>query len=389
MKVAFLGSGFEIERLREAADAMAAFEIVDVGIPRIGGISMSSSTPSGVDDAESWESLLAGTMSDGVVFAGDPEDSHGNERLRKLVQSAVPTLVIHPACDVLLGYELQMIQRDTQGVLLAFWPGHQHPLLESIEQWIRQANESPLGEIDQLSFQRVLPSGTMAETLDWFSRDAAVLGRLLGRVTKLGALGTASESLSAQRMSVHMSSDEGAIANWSITPRLEGCEAELTVIGQRGRARLLMTADPADWALEYGGERVQHREWRDFNGPLWALQAAVHNPDGGESWRHATNGLELADTVQQSLRRGKTIDLYGVEPTEEATFKTMMAAGGCLALTATVVLAVLMMVLDSIGVTSWGPSVWRKWPILLVATLLVFLALQLLRLVFPDPPASK
>ena len=57
-----------------------------------------------------WEELLLADTVDGVILAPEPqrslEDPVIQEALRKLTQAQVPLLVVHPACESIVGYEL-------------------------------------------------------------------------------------------------------------------------------------------------------------------------------------------------------------------------------------------------------------------------------------------
>src|SRR5436190_568094 len=82
---------------------------------------------------EDWESLLLGDLADVVIVARgrlDPSRSTGfaaderrNDQLRKLVQAAVPLIVIQPGCEAIVGYELDMIRHDVDGTIVPIIPG--------------------------------------------------------------------------------------------------------------------------------------------------------------------------------------------------------------------------------------------------------------------------
>jgi len=404
MRYAIIGNGVEISRIEEALTSLPDAEIVNVGESAGLADSDPSTMRPELTGIEAWEAILSGSLADGVVFARDSNSKQRDDQLRKLVQAGIPILAVYPACDVLLGFELQMIQRDTGGVIIPYWPGNRHPLLGEIQKWCRDERESPLGPIQQLVLQRVLAPSQRQEVLDTFARDAEILGRLMGGVDQLGALGRGalgreSDQETLNNLSVHMSTSQGCLARWSTLPQSNSSDSELSVVGQRGQAKLSMPPDPSQWSLTVIGGTGDNDEpcglgevnarWNDVENIVSVFQSAIGQADDGTDWDHACRGLELADTVEQSLRRGKTIHLYGVEHTEEATFKTMMAAGGCLALLATLGVVLLLAGLDALGLTAWGTAVWKKWPFVLLAGLLVFLALQLLRFVFPDAPAKK
>ncbi len=120
------------------------------------------------------------------------------------------------------------------------------------------------------------------------------------------------------------------------------------------------------------------------------LQQAIHGDAtlANRRFEHACRAAELADTLVHSCRRGRTIDLHHEELTEEGTFKSIMAAGGCLALMLTFCVTLLAAALGPFApsgnglpsnITSTGTHwLWK----LLLCGLLLFLSLQFLRLLF-------
>ena len=106
----------------------------------------------------------------------------------------------------------------------------------------------------------------------------------------------------------------------------------------------------------------------------------------------------LVDRVQQSLRRGRTIELHREQYSEEGTFKSLMAAGSCLLLMAGLVVLLVFCTVEGVrmavtdaaslppevgSAAEAGPPRWplwlRLWPVYPFALLLL---LQLFRLVF-------
>jgi myo-inositol 2-dehydrogenase/D-chiro-inositol 1-dehydrogenase len=77
------------------------------------------------------------------------------------------------------------------------------------------------------------------------------------------------------------------------------------------------------------------------------------------------------------LRKGRTIELYFEEYTEESTFKGTMASIGC------GLLLLGMFVMGAVAIAEQiGVPYTRLWPYVLAGVLGVFLILQLLMLVF-------
>jgi hypothetical protein len=99
--------------------------------------------------------------------------------------------------------------------------------------------------------------------------------------------------------------------------------------------------------------------------------------------------VEIAATVERSLARGKTIELYDEEISEEATFKGMMAVGGCGVLMLGLMAVLVAAVVDALRLPFRDHLLWRLWPVYLLTPIVLFLLLQLLQLVFADSKRRK
>jgi hypothetical protein len=83
--------------------------------------------------------------------------------------------------------------------------------------------------------------------------------------------------------------------------------------------------------------------------------------------------MELTDTIEISLRRGRMIDVHPQQLTEELAFKGAMSALGCGVLIAVVPLLLFIgWLAEQIGIPVAG-----YWPHVLFALLALFLVLQL------------
>ena len=94
--------------------------------------------------------------------------------------------------------------------------------------------------------------------------------------------------------------------------------------------------------------------------------------------------------MDRSLLRGRTIELFNEEPTEEQSFKGVMAMGGCLTLMASFGVLLLVALVEALQLPIRGWLIWRLWPVYLLTPLAVFLLMQLLQLAIKreDRPAS-
>ena len=279
------------------------------------------------DREDSWESLLHGTVADAVIVGRGGESLDREDQLRKLTQNRIPLLVAHPACSAILGYELEMIRRDTNGVVKDYFAGKSHPALSELAALASADPSQQLGQIEQVVIERSLAHRDAEGVLAQLARDAQRIRLILGRVTKVSAIGGAEGDVA--NLSVQMTSTGGAIARWSVAPALDLEEAVLQVIGTSGRARLIMPADTAQWQLQVRDQPL--RTFPEWDGPRIALEDLVQRAqgDGTSDWLETCRDIEVAETAQRSARRGRTYELFYEEHKEEDTFKGLMAVGGC------------------------------------------------------------
>ena len=94
--------------------------------------------------------------------------------------------------------------------------------------------------------------------------------------------------------------------------------------------------------------------------------------------------MELADTIERSLNKGRVVELHFEDYTEENTFKGTMTSLGCGVLLAGLVLMVVAAVAGRLGVRAAD-----YWPFFLLAALVAFLLMQLLRFVLPGESSKN
>ena len=87
--------------------------------------------------SENWEELFLQSSADAVIVGRggkeaaaraniDPAERRADQ-LRKLVQAAVPLIVVCPACEAIVGFEIEMIRRGYQSIIVPFIPGGFRP----------------------------------------------------------------------------------------------------------------------------------------------------------------------------------------------------------------------------------------------------------------------
>jgi hypothetical protein len=104
------------------------------------------------------------------------------------------------------------------------------------------------------------------------------------------------------------------------------------------------------------------------------------------TWLDALHAMELTDSIEISLRRGRMIDVHHQQLTEHLAFKGTMAAAGC---------GLLFFLVPLIVAVGWiagafGVPIGQFGPHLLLALLAVFLGLQFLpKLLYREPSAKE
>lgn len=330
---------------------------------------------------EHWEALLDQTLVDAVIVSRGANQDERTEQLRKLVQAGMPVLVSHPAFDsMLVYYELDMIRRETGSPVLAYLSERWHPATGQLAELIEQGSGSAIGQVEQVVMERQLDDRDQPRVIAQFARDVDLIRRVRGEVTKLGAMGSGGQQSGYASLDVHLSSSEGVATRWSVAPVESRAGARLTLLGSRGKA-VLQIADEGPWQLEIAAAGSEPRTqefptWNPAGEALSKLEMAIAGrtvPD----WIDASRSVELAEMIERSLRRGRTIELHYEDYTEAGTFKGTMTSVGCGLLLA----GLALLVVGAIGARLGVPYL-NNWPKLLLGFLAIFLMSQLLSLVF-------
>jgi hypothetical protein len=128
------------------------------------------------------------------------------------------------------------------------------------------------------------------------------------------------------------------------------------------------------------GDKTESRSCEDWDPAAAMLAELVRALDGQPTylaWVDAARDIELSETIARSLEKGRTIELYYEDYTEQGTFKGLMASIGCGLLILGCLVPAVVGIADQVGL----PYV-NRWPYVLAGGLGVFLLLQLLMLVF-------
>ena len=186
-------------------------------------------------------------------------------------------------------------------------------------------------------------------------------------------------------LAVQLTTADGIVARWSVSPVETASGARITLVGSDGKAILWMPDAPGAWQLELRTPKeTRTSEYSDWNAPAEALEnfsLALEHEETDSNWPDAARTVELAETIDRSLAKGRTIDLHNEQFSEVGTFKGTMASVGCALLIVGLMMVLAVAVLRAIAVQAgwnWLAAKLDAWPYLLLAVCAIFLFLQLL-----------
>ncbi|MCA9216310.1 MAG: hypothetical protein KDB27_24750 [Planctomycetales bacterium] len=341
---------------------------------------------------QEWESLLLQSGFDAVVVSSQPtgnlEVEQRADQLRKLVQQAVPTILIHPVCESIVAFELEMIRTDTKCPLVAYVPNTHHSAFQTYCEQLRNTDAS-IGTVEQIVVERAAHQRDRESVLKHLAVDTLLITDLMGNAKSVSASGVPdNEEAALSNLSVAFVGSSRATARWSIGPAVDDAGVTVTAVGEKGKASLFLAADLNSASLTVNANRIDLPDWKhsdSIEDVVHRLSQLIDGQDIDTDLAKSFHALEAVDAVLQSCRRRRTIELLVDQPTEEDTFKAMMAAGGCGMLLWTLILVILGPLLFLTG-SAFLKAVWY---VLLLGPMGVFLMLQLLRFVFDSKPQAK
>jgi predicted dehydrogenase len=367
-----------------------------------------------------WEALLGGAGIEAIVLAAD-EPMVRVEQLRRLIQlqRGIAVLVSHPlVMSMLECYELEMIREESASVIMPYLPARLHPAMREMQDLVDKADGSVIGAIEQITFQRSMARRDREGVLRQFTRDVDVLQVLAGNTTKLhafasdGASGRVASiagekgraeydsqktaaSSDLRNLVVQMTTGDGLVIRWTVVPTTDLTAATLTLVGSQGEANLRLTDDKRPWRLEIrSSSETQTHDYPGWDPAMTALdqlaEAHVASTDLPPTWAEAARTVELAEAIDLSLARGRTIELHEEEFSDIGTFKGVMTSVGCGLLVAVIALVIVVAMVHLLAVQAgWNQLAARldNWPYLLLVLCGIYLLLQ--SLVFIGKPRHK
>lgn len=388
MKFALLGVDQDVWRLAQAIAARGEHEIAAFFEPgdyarELFRLAREAQT------ADHWETLALEGVVDVVIVGRGASEEVRIDQLKKLVQAKVPVVALHPACEYIVGYELEMIRADVGSLLLPYYPGMLHPALLDLSLLVPYAEASTstltepasIGQIDQLVFERSLTLKDRSTVLAQLARDADMIRQILGPIKQVSAMGELPDKGPA-RLSVQMNTATGIIARWSLEPVNDVPQGKLLLLGSDGKAICTMPQE-GTWTLTVSGNHPLETRYEDVTEGEELLRRVAQAIGGASpfapAWLEVCRAAEVAETTPRCIRRGKTIELYNEDPTEESAFKGVMAVGGCLFLMLGLLLLFVVAIIEGVGIPLHRFGLWANWPAYLLVVFFVFLLLQILR----------
>jgi predicted dehydrogenase len=347
-----------------------------------------------------WESLLDARACDAILVGREGWSDARAESVRMLVQAGRPLLVSHPpAVSMLWAWELEMIRRDTDGVLLPVLPARLHPFVAALQRQLEAAlaGTGPLGGLESLVLDRRLAERDRDAVLRWLARDADLVRVLTGDPGRLSALGATPDAETWQNLVVGLGGADRVPVRWQAAASGDP-GLRLTLQGTTGA---VVVEIPDDWSLPWNWQGSEPPPAAEFD-PAEAMldqltsriatslqpaDAAHADSIPPATWSDAARAIELADAVPRSLAKGRAIDLHQEEYSELGTFRGTMASLGCgIILAALGLLLVAALVGGLANEFGWefGKRIAGAWPVVALVVLGGFLVLQILPLLIGE-----
>ncbi len=371
MKFALLGTDRECQTLAQAAKAVGHQVVPDPGEQWQTLLEQDASESGGVDAV-----ILGRDTASDMDTAGDLR----GQQLNQLTRSGMPVLTSFPLVDsVLTYYEIDMARGESHAVLQHYNPlVEQQPTISECAQWIAEGHPD-LGAVEQVVWERPLAERTRERVLWHFARDVELLSLVAGSLNRLGALGSPDEAATYAGLSVQLLGKRGVPVRWQVGPVEESTQSTLVLVAQRGKVCIEFdeAGSAVKRAISRKGESVAEVPTAvDSAGERIArFVAAVEAGQGSAStWAQALAAMELTDTIEISLRRGRMIEVHQQQLTEQMAFKGTMSALAC---------GVLLVMPPVLLLSGWvadllGLPMARFWPHALLGMLALFLGMQLI-----------
>jgi hypothetical protein len=390
MKFALLGVDVESLRLAEAAiaaghEVAATAERTDMPSP---AAVWAAAAPA---DAQAWEALLDSETADAVIIGSGAGNEESRARqVQELARLGRPILLTFPLFSSVLTYfEVDMVRTESEALLEHFNPLVEPAVVEEAAGWVQQGHPE-LGAVEQINGARRLRDRSRERVLWHFARDVEMLDRIAGRLDRLGAHAGAEGDAAYAALSVQLIGSSQIPLRWAVEPPTHDEGLSVTIVCRRGRVTLQFDDEGRLSEPSSQNAREKEKGVDEVDPELTAIERFTATVEAGDSaassWPNALHAMELADSIEISLRRGRMIDVHHQQLTEHLAFKGTMAAVGC----GIILVLAPVMLLAGLIAGQFGVPIARFLPHALLALLVVFLALQFLpKLLYRDPVANE
>ncbi|WP_428304769.1 hypothetical protein [Lacipirellula sp.] len=333
--------------------------------------------PGGADQGDEWEDLLVAETADAIIVGrGAAADDLRTRQVQEFARLGRPMLTTFPLFPSVLTYfEIDMSRTEGNGVLHYYNPLRDSSSLAGVEQWV-VAGHPRFGRVEQIVATRALSNRSRDNVLHHFACDVDLLAFVGGKLNRIGAHASTGAEADYSALSVQLLGATELPVRWGVEPPAEAEGLTLHFIGERGRESFWfdaagLVAEPASAPARRAVDR---------------FTAAIAAEAVDASWQQALRAMELTDSIEISLRRGRMIDVHDQQLTEQLAFKGTMAALGC---------GLLLLLVPGLLVAGWlggavGFPLAEYWPHLLLTILAIFLGLQFLpKLLYKSPPSDS
>jgi predicted dehydrogenase len=346
-----------------------------------------------------WQSLLDPQTQANVeliCFSTLPDRTQQEATLKKLALLNKPIIVLHPVHDSLIAaYELELFYREKQAFLAPWLPLRTHPFLDQIREWLRAGAASPIGQIENITLERVLVKRDRRTVIDHFARDCDLLRSLIGEISQVmtmaGTVLASSNPYSNEtkgnpysNLSIQLSSEQGITTRWTVASQATTSSATLILTGSNGKI-LWQLPSPTT----AGSAVIQHdRHETALTLPDWSEReiaaqtvTLAQQRQSLVPWNDAARTIEIMDAVERSLARSRKIDVRVEESDDLGNFKGIMASVGCgfllFSLLLLIICAVAGKVLRAAGWPDMANAVETAWPWFFIVVSGLFLGVQI------------
>ncbi|MFP6666688.1 MAG: hypothetical protein VB876_05215 [Pirellulales bacterium] len=342
---------------------------------------------------------LFDTTMDAVLVGFVEDETELRALIRHLAEFRKPIVLSHPAnLSLLTHYEIEHTTENLRVPIVPVWPDCDQPAIDALISTADPTNQSDaegIGTVEQARIARFSNQTDYESLLRQFACDMATIRPLVGDLSSVGGMSLNPTGKMGVPTNVQMTGPRGILVHWSVEPFQRDAGTTISINGTNGVAKLTIADGQHTLETRLTGTPARTESWdrtaiersmldglRKKLTPAAATAATVSRP----RWDDATRSLELAEALEKSLKKKRLVHLNYEGRGEANAFKGTMASLGCALLCGGMLLMIVTAVLSRVAeVQQWGgvSSALSVIPYLLLATLVIFLLVQLLRFVIP------